>query len=59
MPLSQTSRSLYQLRLILQLLSRLDEFAPIGEKTGTFASSFPSGDYSIRCHPFKLINSVV
>jgi hypothetical protein len=59
MPPSQTSRALYQLRLILQLISRLDECAPIGEKTHTFASAFPSEDYSIGCHPSKLINSVV
>jgi len=47
------------LRLILQLLSRLDEPALIGRKSGAFAGSFPSEDYSIGCHPSKLINSVV
>ena len=56
---SQTSRALYQLRLILQLLSHLDEFALIGGKPGILASSFPSEDYSIPCHPSKLINSFV
>ena len=58
MPPSKTSRALYQLRLILQLLSRLDEFAPIGGKSDALSSSFPSEDYSIRCHPSKLIKTV-